>query len=107
MEASASAAPSVPETSIEAYGWVGQVVGDNLRVRTWPGTSVPDSLLTTLSAGDQVVLTNGPIDVDGFRWYIGWFEPHPFANGAGTLEAGWVATGQTTYPAYIPLYTYA
>lgn len=95
VEASApgSAAPSVPETNIDAYGWVGVVTGDNLRVRTWPGTSVPDSLLTTLSAGDQVVLANGPIDVDGFRWYVAWFEPHPFTNGGGMLEGGWVSTG--------------
>lgn len=97
-----SAAPSVseapsaaatPDTNIDAYGPVGVVIGDSLRVRSWPGTSVPDSLLTTLSEGDEVVLSMGPIDLDGFRWYLAWFEPHPFANSQGTLEAGWIATG--------------
>lgn len=80
-------------SGIDAYGLVATVRADDLRVRTWPGTEVPDSLLTTLSAGDEVVLENGPIDLDGFRWYLARFERRPASAFEGEVDSGWIATG--------------
>jgi hypothetical protein len=100
-EASASGAESAapsgqpPSSVIDAYGAVAVVSADDLRVRTWPGTEVPDSHLTTLAPGDEVVLTNGPIDLDGFRWWLAAFDPHPATNFPGEIEFGWIASGPT------------
>ena len=62
------------------------VVDDSLRVRTAPGTGPDAKVLTSLRAGQEVRIDDGPVDASGYAWY------HVHND---EIE-GWVAAASTT-----------
>lgn len=98
--ASESAEPTQPTTASPTpvagqpvpFGTRATVVADDLRVRIWPG--LVHDVITNLDAGDEVVLTVGPIDVAGYRWYEARFDGRT-GTLADMVETGWVASGPT------------
>ena len=75
-----------------AYGAIGTVLVDRLRVRIGAGLDLPlahswDDSVPILEAGDQVLLVSGPMEADGYRWYSVEFE----GDDKTSVLGGWVA----------------
>ncbi|MEK6721616.1 MAG: glycosyl hydrolase family 18 protein, partial [Chloroflexota bacterium] len=83
-----------------AIGGFGQVDATTLSVRAEPTTSA--TKLATLSAGDTVAITGGPVAADGYTWYqitgpLNQWSPVTYApNGV------WVAASGGTTPYVVP-----
>ncbi len=83
-----------------AIGGFGEVVASTLSVRSGPTTSA--TKLSTLSAGDTVAITGGPVAADGYAWYqitgpLSEWSPVTFApNGV------WVAATGDASPYVVP-----
>jgi len=101
-----SPSPSVgpsPATAGElALESVAEVVTDDLRVRTEPGTDDETTLLEpVLPRGTKLYVIDGPVGASGYRWYqVLTFDVDLSAPGDGvdepTVEEGWVAVADTT-----------
>jgi hypothetical protein len=103
-EASASPAPSgIPARPPLSYppltdsGSRATVIVDRLEVLDFP---VNSAFVTELGEGTQVLLTEGPLSVEGLDWYevsFSWLPSDPgyFAD----VTFGWVAAGPTGQPA--------
>ena len=100
--ASAAAAPSAGPTDV-ALDTIVVTTVDGLSVRGGPGTDA--ERLGTLAEGSLNFVAGGPVDADGYRWYVvsGLGLP-PNTGCAGELETdpyncpvwfGWVASGDT------------
>ncbi|MES2210137.1 MAG: glycosyl hydrolase family 18 protein, partial [Chloroflexota bacterium] len=77
-----------------AVGGFGTVLVNNLNLRASAGTSA--AAVGTVSSGDIVALTGGPVSADGYTWYevtapIGQWSP------VDSVETGaWIAIGNST-----------
>jgi hypothetical protein len=80
---------------------VAEVVTDNLRVRTEPGTADESTILEPLlQPGTKLYVVDGPIGDSGYRWYkVLTFDVDLSAPGDSVdepgVEEGWVAVADT------------
>jgi hypothetical protein len=107
--ASASAAPSETPASSPASLELDTIVAatvSDLSVRSGPGTS--QERLGSLAAGTPGYVVDGPVDAEGYRWYLlSALGLPPNTGCAGPIENdpfdcpvwfGWVATGSAEAP---------
>jgi spore germination protein YaaH/flagellar hook assembly protein FlgD len=83
---------ATPSLSVGSFA---TVAVDALVMRGAPSTSA-DSL-GSLTSGDVVALTGGPVEADGFTWYQATGPLHEWGNVAWTTQQGmWLAAGNGT-----------
>jgi len=70
----------------------GRVTAGTLRVRSYPGLDA--EIHTTLEAGTEVLMYEGPVSVDGVDWYEVVFSALPY-EVPNQVDRGWVAVGPT------------
>jgi hypothetical protein len=83
---------------------VAEVVTDDLRVRTWPGTGEASTKLEPLlKPGTKLYVVDGPVGDSGYRWYkVMTIDPSIELSPPGDaedepfFEEGWVAVADTT-----------
>lgn len=103
--AGASATPPPSPASLELDTIVAATVND-LSVRSGPGTS--QTRLGSIAAGTPGYVVDGPVDAEGYRWYLlSALGLPPNSGCAGPIETdpfncpswfGWVASGSADAP---------
>jgi hypothetical protein len=106
--ASAAAAPSARPTDV-ALDTIVVTTVDGLSVRAGPGTGA--ERLGSLANGAPSYVAGGPVDADGYRWYlVSGLELPPNTGCAGQFETdpyncpvwfGWVASGSPDGTAWL------
>ena len=70
----------------------GTVTAGALRVRFYPGLDA--DIHTTLEAGTELLIYDGPISADGLDWYEVIFSALPYEE-PNQVDQGWLAVGRT------------